>query len=472
MGREFIGRTAELNALKSAYLEDTFQMCIVYGRRRIGKTTLVNEFIKEKEHISYTAIKGSLDRNLELFGQCVIDYFMPGINGIKLNSLSDILNIISMNVSDKKLIIFIDELPYLSECDSSFLSLLQREIDLKWINSKIFLILSGSAISFMEQEVLSAKSPLYGRRTMQINLKPFNYLETAEFVPNYSCEEKAICYGLTGGVAKYISMFKPEKSLDDNIIDLYFSSTGYMFEEPYNLLTQEFKNATVYDNIISAIANGANKAVEIKDKTKLESASIYNVIDNLIETRIVKKTYAITEEKNNKKVQYVLADGMFRFWHQFVPKAIPTIEMNNGRDYYFSQVKPKLHEYMGEIFEDICRQFMLMHGYSSNLPCKILEVGKWNGTNPRKKEQTDIDVVGLDTQNNKAILGECKFRNSPMDKNMLEELINRNGLIDNKYTTVGYFLFSLGGFSKWLEENKDNMVYLISIDEMYRTYVR
>ena len=236
---------------------------------------------------------------------------MPGINGVRFTDIKDILNFITNNIGDKKLVLVIDELPYLAEADKEFLSLLQVEIDKNWLNKNIFLILSGSSISFMEQEVLSSKSPIYGRRTMQIDLKPFNYLETALFVPDYSCEEKAICYGITGGVAKYISMFDSDKSLDDNIADLYFNPSGFMYEEPRNLLVQEFRNATVYDDVVSAIANGANKVVEIKDKTNLESASVHNILQHLLETRIIEKTYAITEENNKKKVMYSLSDGMF-----------------------------------------------------------------------------------------------------------------------------------------------------------------
>lgn len=468
MLKKFIGRRTELKSLQHAYEKNTFQMCILYGRRRIGKTTLINEFIKGKEYISFTAIKGSLNRNLELFGECVVNYFLPGITGMKFNDIKDILHIISSNIGDRKLILVIDELPYLAEADKSFLSLLQVEIDNCWLNKNIFLILSGSSVSFMEQETLSSKSPIFGRRTMQIDLKPFDYIDTAKFVPDYTAEEKAICYGLTGGVAKYISMFEPKKSMDANIIDLFFNPSGFLYEEPHNLLVQEFKNSSVYDDVISAIANGANRVVEIKDKTGLESASVHNILDHLIETRIIEKTFCITEEKNNKKVQYVLADGMFKFWHIFIPRAVSAIEIGNGKNYYLKQVKPRLHEYMGDIFEKMCRHYLLLHAFSEDMPCPVMEAGKWNGTNPKKKEQTDIDVVGLDTERNKAILGECKFRNAPMDKSMLDDLMERNGLIDRKYRTVAYFLFSLGGFSSWIIENGEKMnVRAITLEDMY-----
>ena len=137
MCKHFIGRKSELQSLENAYAKNTFQMCIIYGRRRIGKTTLINEFIKGKEHISYTAIRGSLNRNLELFGECVVNYFMPGITGMRFTDIKDILNIISSNIADKKLVIVIDELPYLAETDKSFLSLLQVEIDNCFLNKNI-----------------------------------------------------------------------------------------------------------------------------------------------------------------------------------------------------------------------------------------------------------------------------------------------------------------------------------------------
>lgn len=466
---KFVGRKEELNNLEKSYSKDNFQMCVLYGRRRIGKTTLIKEFIKDKEFIYFTAINGSLSRNIELFSEVVVEHFMPGVLGIKFDDIKDILSFISKNINDRKLVLIIDELPYLAQEDKTFLSMLQVEIDNNWQNTKMFLILSGSSVSFIEQEVLSSKSPIYGRRTMQIDLKPFDYLESAEFVSNYSLEEKAITYGVTGGIAKYLELFDENESLDENIINLFFNSSGFLYEEPHNLLVQEFKNAPLYDDVIYTMANGANRVTEIKDKTKLESTSVHNILDNLLKTRIIEKDYCITDEKNNKKVRYNLKDGMFLFWYRFIPKGITSIEVGNGRQYYYSQVKPYLHEYMGEIFEKMCRNYVLLNAFSSSMPFFISEVGKWNGSNPAKKEQTDIDVVGINQSLKKAVLGECKFKNNPIDKKVVEDLLDRNGLIDNRYTTVAYFLFSLGGFSDWVKENASiyNLL-LITLEDMYK----
>lgn len=468
MAKSFLGRQNELDKLNKAYNKSGFQMCILYGRRRVGKTTLINEFIKNKNSIFFTAIQNNIEKNISLFAKEVLNYFLPELKGAHFTKIEDILNIITQNVKEEKLILVIDELPYLVESDKSFLSLLQAVIDNKWLNKNIFLILCGSSVSFMEQEVLSSKSPIFGRRTLQIDLKAFNYLEVAQFVPNYTPEEKAICFGVTGGIAKYIAMFDSNKSLDQNIIDLFFSTTAYLYEEPHNLLIQEFRNVSIYADVIDAIASGVNKAVELKDKTKLESASLHNVLNNLIQTRIVVKMHCITDEKNNKKNQYRLTDGMFLFWYKFINNAISLIESDKGEEYYYSFVKPKLHEYMGLVFEDICKQYLLQKSFDKNMHCTVTEVGKWMGTNPAKKEQTDIDIVALDKINNKAILCECKFTNCPIDKNVYESLCEKNNLIDKKYSTVAYFLFSLSGFSDWIKQNANKQqIYAISVDDLY-----
>lgn len=469
MNKNFIGRKAELDSLEAAYQKDSFQMCVLYGRRRVGKTALVNEFIKGKDHISFTAIKGSLSRNIELLGESIINYFYPGTSGLNFADFQSILSTITKMVGEQKLVLVIDELPYLAETDQSLLSLLQAEIDRYWLNKKIFLILCGSSISFMLDEVLSDKSPLYGRRTMQIHLKPFDYLETAAFVSNYSPEEKAISYGVTGGIAKYISMFDSKKTLDENLIDLYFTPSGFLYEEPHNLLIQEFRNAPVYEDIISTIANGATRAVEIKDKTGLESASVHNILTHLTETKIITRNLCITDENNKKKIQYTLSDGMFLFWYRFIPSAVSQIEIGNGKEYYLNIVKPKLHEYMGSIFEEMCRHYLLLNSFENSGTPTITEVGKWFGTNPKNKEQTDIDVVGINKLTNTATIGECKFKNEPVDKSVLDALVDRNELLNKKYHVTSYALFSLSGFSEWLIKHADEMkVTLISLDQMYQ----
>ena len=246
----FVGRERELASLKEFYDKDGLGMTIIYGRRRIGKSTLITEFVKNKKTIFYTATKVGKNRNLELFSKQVVDLLMPGVNDINFNTIEAVFDFIDRNVGEDKIIIVIDELPYWAEKDEALLSVLQKYIDTVWSDKNIKIILCGSSLSFMENKVLSEKSPLFGRRDSQIKLDAFDYLDAAKFVPKYSNEEKAICYGVTGGVAKYLSMIDPEKSLDENIVRLFFRTDGYLYDETRNLLTQEFTDIAIVNNII------------------------------------------------------------------------------------------------------------------------------------------------------------------------------------------------------------------------------
>lgn len=465
---KFIGRKAELQTLENMYHSSGFQMVVIYGRRRIGKSTLIKEFIKDKRAVYYTATKTGISKNIELWGKQALETLAPEMNQLTFKNADDLLTFLGKKSEAERCIVVIDELPYLAEADKSILSVLQKMIDNQWINGQMFLILCGSSISFMENEVLSEKSPVFGRRTAQIRLEPFQYREAAEFVPSYSYEEKAICFGITGGTAKYLSMLDDSKSLDENIVQLFFTKAGYLYEETSNLLTQEFRNVSTYNDIISEIASGANKVNEISDKAHLEQTVVSHALQNLIATGIVVREKAITDESNKKKVRYNLKDNMFRFWYKFVPDGMGAIELERGELYYYNVVKPRLPEFMGSVFEDMCKYFTLFAGLSGELNCFVTGVGKWWGTDPVKRETTDIDVVGLDKMSRKAVLGECKFRNEPIDKKIYEELLEKNGLIAKEYTVVQYLLFAKSGFTDWVAEHaEEDLVKLVGLEELY-----
>ena len=464
----FIGREEELNALESAWRKDGFQMAVVYGRRRIGKTTLLRQFSAGKRCVYYTAIKTTAARNTELLGQTVLEQLEPEMTGTAFKSLERIFDYLQTQSKEQRLIVIIDELPYFARREESLVSMLQKWIDEKWQFGQMFLILCGSSVSFMEEEVLSEKSPVFGRRTMQIRLDAFDYRQTAMFVPSWSAKDKAIAYGMTGGIAKYVDLLDESISIDDNIAALYFSKTGYLYEEADNLLTQEFRDVDLYGRIIEAVAGGANQIHEIADKTGLPSQNVVHAMKNLSETGIAMKLQAITEEGNRKKTKYILADEMLRFWYRFIPDAIGAIEIGKGRAYYERNIKPLLSDYMGSVFEKMCRQYTLTAGIMGAFACTVTKVGTWWGTNPAKREETDIDVVGLDKRTKTAVIGECKFRNEAADKSVFEALAERNALLHEHYHVVQYLLFSSGGFSRWVEENcADKKIITVALEDMY-----
>ncbi len=464
----FVGREEELQALENAWRRDSFQMAVIYGRRRIGKTTLLRQFCRDKKHVFFTAIKTTAERNVELFSQCVLKALAPEISTSSFRSLDDLCAYLGNRCRDERIVVVIDELPYLARKDESVTSTLQKYIDEQWQSGRMFLIVCGSSVSFMEDEVLSEKSPLFGRRTMQLKMEPFGYRQTALFLPSWSVYEQAIAYGLTGGIAKYIALFDEDRSLDENIVSLFFSRSGYLYEEADNLLTQEFRDVDGYSRIIETIASGAGQMHEIADKSGMSAQNVSHILKNLTETGIVERQQAITEEHNKKKTRYILTDEMLRFWYRFIPEAMDAIEIGQGRLYYERSVKPLIPSFMGSVFEKMCRQYTLEAGISGAFACTVTRIGTWWGTNPERREETDIDVVGLDKARREAVIGECKFRHETTDRKVYEALKERHALLHEGYRVVQYLLFSASGFSDWLvREAESGPLKLIRLEDLY-----
>ncbi len=466
---QFIGREIELKALEDAYKKDDFQMAVIYGRRRIGKTTLLRQFCQGKKSVFFTAIKTTAKRNIDLFGKCALNALAPEMRSSSFQSFDALCSFLGEKSNNERVIVVIDELPYMAKKDESITSTLQKYVDEEWQFGKMFFIVCGSSVSFMEDEVLSEKSPLYGRRTMQIKLSAFHYDRIAQFLPSWSVIDQAIAYGITGGIAKYLSLIDEHKTLDENIISLFFSKTGYLYEEADNLLTREFRDVDGYSRVIETIAAGSNQVQEIADKSGISAQNVLHLLKNLAETGIVERQQAITEEHNKKKVQYVLSDEMLRFWYRFIPDAMEAIEIGKGDLYYYQNVKPYLYSFMGNVFEKMCRQYTLEAGITGEFQCTITRVGTWWGTNPEKKTETDIDVVGLNPGNKQAIIGECKFSHEITDKETYDSLVERHTLLHQNYRVVQYLIFSASGFSDWiLAESKKGTLRCISLEEMYK----
>ena len=470
----FIGREKELAALQRFYEKDGIGMTVIYGRRRIGKSTLISEFVRDKKHIFYTATKVGKKRNLELFSKQAAEFLMPGVEDIGFKTIEAVFDFIGRCAGDDKLLLVIDELPYWAESEEALLSVLQKYIDTVWNDKNIKIILCGSALSFMENKVLSEKSPLFGRRDSQIKLEAFDYPDAAKFVPEYSNEDKAICYGITGGVAKYLAMIDPKVSIDDNIIRLFFRTDGYLYDETRNLLIQEFSDISLVNNIVEQIAGGYNALNVIATKIGEKEPTVLYSLNKLIGVGLLEKKKCITEEKNKKKTQYVLKDHMFKFWYEFIPKAVSVIEMGQGEIYYYKVVKPALHSFMGSVFEEMCRYYTLKQGINGEYGCFITSVGSWWGvenieddSGSVRAQTADIDVVALSEPDKKAVIGECKFKNEKIDKGVYETLLRRGKLITAKYKISKYLLFSLSGYTEWFRSLEDKDVLLLTLDSLY-----
>ena len=296
---------------------------------------------------------------------------------------------------------------------------MQHIIDHIWQNTSLYLILCGSSMSFMEYQVLGYESPLYGRRTAQFKIQSLTYREITAFHPELAPEDQALLYGVTGGIPHYINKLDVEDDLDEALLENLFNPSGYLFEEPENLLKQELREPAIYNSVISAVAGGASRSNEIATKAGLESAVCAKYLRVLLELGILKKETPVTE-KQGKKTIYTIDDNFFRFWYRFVPRNMSAISAGRIRQIYQRAVKQYYPEYMGLVFEKMCRDYLLR--YAEDLPFLLSDVGQWWGTDAKTRTEIQIDLVGTSVDGNEYLIGSCKYRNEKIGVDELELL--------------------------------------------------
>ena len=442
----FIGRKSELSNLNQRYEKNQFEFDCIYGRRRVGKTELIKEFIKDKKAIFYTGLNDTYATNLSSFSSAVYNALYSTENtDVVYKDFEEIFRVVHEAASREKLILVIDEFPYIAKKFGGILSLLQRDIDHKFSKTNLFLILCGSSASFMENQVLSEKSPLFGRRTGQHKLLPFNYYEAAAFFPGFSDEEKAIAFAVCGGMPKYLKLFNDEYSIEKNLADIFFTPESVLYEEAYNLLNQEVNEPALYNAVITAIATGSSNFNKIADKAHIENSLCAQYIKALIDMGIVKKEIPFGEKETSRKTIYRLNDGMFRFWYRFIHKNRSLIELRRG-DIVFSKTKPFISDFMGEAFEQICKDYMWKVNDGTTLPIEFRDIGRWWGNNPIKKCEQEIDLIAVDWDDKKAIFCECEWTNELVPESVINGLIDKASMFnfEDKY----YFIFSKSGFTE------------------------
>lgn len=461
----FLCREQELSTLNKRYQKNTFECMIIYGRRRVGKTSIINEFSKDKPTIFFSALNASAQENLEALSQAIHSYSNPdAVDAPIYPNLDSALNAITKLARKERLIFVIDEYPYLAKADASISSRLQHLIDHVWEKGNLFLILCGSSMSFMENQVLGYESPLYGRRTGQMKIQALTYKEMTAFNPQLTPEQQALVYGITGGIPHYINKLNVQNNIDEALLENLFNTSSYLYEEPENLLKQELREPAVYNSIITAIAGGASRPNEISTKVGIESAICAKYLKVLLELGILTKTTPITE-KFGKKTIYRIEDNFFRFWYRFVPQNISAISSGRFPQIYEQAVKKHIPTYMGLVFEKMCRDYLLR--YETFYPILLSEIGEWWGSDAKTKKEVQIDIVGTSAENDEYIIGSCKFKNEKIGVDELE-LLQNYAKVFGKGKKYHYYIFSKSGFTPALEERaNNNEVKLIKLEDMY-----
>ena len=460
----FIGRENELNTLNKLYNSDKFEFAVIYGRRRVGKTALINEFVKDKDNIFFTGVETNAKQNLDNFSRCIMEYNTGIASGASFNSFQMALEHVFELAKTKRIVLVIDEYPYVARASKSLASTLQLLIDKNKDTSKLFLILCGSSMSYMKDHVLTYKAPLYGRRTAQFKIKPFEFLEACRYFNNFSDEDKALAYGIVGGTPQYLMQLDNTISIEENIKNTHLNPSSSIFEEPNNLLKQEVREPAIYNAVITAIATGSSKMNEISNKIDEDTSVCATYIKNLITLGIVKKESPYGE-KSTRKTIYSIEDNMFRFWYRFVPENTSIIS-RGAVDLAYSRIAPEIPSYMGSVFEDICKQYLWKLLLEGKCAVNFTDLGRWWGANPKTKSQEEIDIMGTDKDS--ALFGECKWTNEKVDLGVLETLVERSTLFSYKKTH--FYLFAKTGFTKGCIDRANEMgnVTLVTYEDILK----
>lgn len=428
---KFVARDVELNELQEMYDSNEFEMAVIYGRRRVGKTSLIEHFIKDKPAIYVQGVEATKELNLQYLTDAILDFEDPDRldHSFSFSDYRDAFNRVEdiANRRDEKLVFVMDEFPYFAESAREVSSLLQYAIDhvYKKFNN-VMLILCGSSMSFMQHQVLGHKSPLYGRKTGQFKLSAFDIFDTKKMLPHVSNEDLLAYYGVTGGVPQYLSFIKEDLSVMENIWRLFLRRNAPLQNETNVLLQEELRKPATYYSILVAIANGKNKNNEIAQAIGFESsAKLPPYINKLIELDIIEKKSPILEKSTRKSI-YVFKDNMFKFWFRFISRSQDQIALRRT-DGVLKYIEKELPRFLGPIFEKASIDWLWRN---MDLPFDPKEIKSWWGYNPLLKRQDEIDIVATNFEDNEAIVGECKWRNpDKLNVEMLQTLVQRAHLL-------------------------------------------
>lgn len=455
---EFIDRQEEIQTLKREYHRDGSSFVVIYGRRRVGKTTLISQFISDKNALFFLATEESEEQNRRMFKDRVAEFLDNTLlKNADINNWDDIFKMLVDKTYESKLVIVIDEFQYIGRSNSAFPSIFQRIWEEILKDANVMVIICGSLISMMESQVLAYNSPLYGRRTAQIKLKqiPFKYYR--EFFGDISENELIKRYAVTGGVPKYIELFKNETDIYQAIEHNIVATTSYLYDEPNFLLRQEVTEVGSYFSIIRAIANGNSRLSDIAKVLEIKATSLTKYLGTLIDLDILEREVPVTEDnpEKSKKGLYKIKDNYIRFWFAFIYPNISFIEAGNS-EIVMNKIKNNfVDNHVSYVYEDVCREKMWQLNNNCAWPFYFSKIGRyWDA-------HTEIDICALDPDGKNIIVGECKYWKDKMGLNVLYDLEKKTATIrwNKDDRRMWYVLCSANGYTDELKnavaERKD-----------------
>jgi AAA+ ATPase superfamily predicted ATPase len=443
----FINRITELSLLEKHFATDQAELFVLYGRRRVGKTDLLAHFCEGKRHVFFVADQVSepvLRLNLSTVMNAAL--FGSGQVGAVYNTWDDLFLTLARQSQSERLVVVLDEFPYMVAAHPPLASMLQRLWDQVLKNSQIMLILCGSYIGMMEETVLGYQAPLYGRRTAQYLLEPMEFFEAQPFFDKFKPEDRLRTYAVYGGTPAYLQTIRPGQTLQTNILNGILERGSLLYDEVRFILQQELREPRNYYAVLQAIAAGNTRPNEIKQATGMDSITAY--LETLQQLHLVERCVPVTETQPAKSRRgiYRLKDNFLRFWFRFVLPSWSQLERGGKSVVMEASITPELDHFSAPIFEQVCQQYFWRQGLAGRLDFVPEKVGSWWQANQ------EVDLVLLGSGN--TMLVECKWASRPVGIDIFQELEGKTTAVlpETGKQAITYGICSRSGFTKQLEE--------------------
>ena len=460
----FIGRQDELKELKSRYESDHFELGVIYGARRIGKTSIIKESIKDREALYFQALESS-----ELDNRASFSRFVNKLLGIPYEivypTFSEAFDQIVKFAGGKPFVLVLDEIAFIANSDKGFLSELQYCVDHKFKETKIKLLLSGSNISFMKDILKDKRGPLFQRSTFQMHVTKMPFSDAVSFLDGLSSEEKVKYLSLFGEYPFYLEMIDKSETFEENIKRLLFSKYGSLADAPDKILPSSVTDQGTYNAILKAIANRRRTNKDIASYLGKSENHVAAYLPKLMENETIEKREAFS--RSQKLNYYEISDNLIRFWYRFVFDRKEEIALGLGEAVY-EEGKDGIDDFIAHGFEDVAIAYLSEQNAKGLLPCYYEPIRNYKVDNSKLGRSIELDGLakGLGKNSGHLLVLECKYRNKIFSLEMLEHLKESASIFEG-YSRRDYYLFSKSGFDERVLSKSDE-VHALTLDDMFR----
>lgn len=457
----FYGRENERKKLCTMFHSDGQMISLIYGRRRIGKSELIKQVLKETDiksvyyECKQTTEQNNVDSLAELIGEA-FDFPKPAFE-----NMEDLLRFLFQKSEKEPVILVLDEYPYLRENSKGLDSVLQSVIDHYKDTSNMKLIVCGSYVDTMKA-LLERQNPLYGRIDLTLNLKPMDYYDSALFYPEFSEEDKVRLFSVFGGIPYYNRLIDAKKSVRENIIELIASSGARLENEVAMYLNSEISKITNANEVFEALAKGFSRYKDILDQSNVSSGpALIDILDKLMRMDVVAKEAPINDENNRKKSGYFISDNLSLFYYKYIFRNMSRMNIMDPDIFYDKYIAEDFEtKYVPKSFERICKQYLIRKNRKGLMDEIFEKIGKYYYDDPVEKRNGEFDIVTLDDKG--YIFYEAKFRKEPVTESIVQNEIRQ--VKQTGLECYRYGFFSRAGFTCEQEEDR----ILIELSELYK----